>query len=212
MITNADLTPDTTNSANFQLTTCPSVQQQKGGPKTIGLDINDILSIIEALEKLLGETSMASVIETIGQMPGVRDRVTGTMISANDTGPRIKLEEAISAIRQVKLAVDDSGKRSTGTMSGKRSFDSEQYVEARRIHTNDLKNRTKCLGCGERGHWFRDNLRCMRLMDDRKEQERNRSRDRTGERQNDVHMQKVGKDDLRSQGNKTPSFFSGRGQ
>lgn len=88
------------------------------------------------------------------------------MDAKTDNGPQSTLDDAIWAIRQVKVGKEEHEVRPVGAMVGKRGFEKGGFMRMTRARTDEMKTRTRCMGCGEKGHWFGDNTRCMKLMDD----------------------------------------------
>lgn len=81
-------------------------------------------------------------------------------IVCKDAAPSITFPEAVVALKQIK--VSDEGKRNIGGMFARWEVDVRR--PRKRSKLDEIKKRTKCLGCGKVGHWFRDSPACTTLM------------------------------------------------
>jgi len=78
-----------------------------------------------------------------------------------DDAPTITFSEAVSALKQIQVQEEP---RRVQSMYGKRAAVEGLENVSKKERIEELKTRTKCMGCGKRGHWFKDRPQCIRPM------------------------------------------------
>lgn len=167
MLQNANLTPDTLNSITFQLTTGAAMRKNPVSPTTFSIQGTTLNDLTKAYKQIEASTEQA-VRETALANMGKAIQEINTVVEAQPTEevPTITFAEAVSVLRQVKVTTDQIAESTT--MLAKRGADNNDTPFSRKKSRIDqIKSNTKCLACGRVGHWFKDNPRCLRIMDNR---------------------------------------------
>lgn len=186
MIQNANLSADTYNALTFQLTTMAAHDHAAKKTKTFAeIDTQTCKKVIETIKAVEQAPNMGEVRkifqENIEHLATLRKR---TNEAEEAESPTIQFSDAVAALRQAH--VDTSSPVST--MLATQSTQPQAQRPAKRSRIDELKERTKCLACGNKGHWFKDRPDCLREMNNR------------GEKKKDNENEKVS------------SFFRQRGQ
>lgn len=134
---------------------------------------NDAAEIICTMEAVWTGSDILQITSAVVSIDDIINQIKAIMNTAlgEDTA-RITLQGALSAVHPVMRVPENEGEKMVRTIPCKTVFEDGQYVYTRRFNTRELKKRTRCMGCGGKGHWFRDRERCMKLMDHKTRRER----------------------------------------
>lgn len=197
LIQNAKLTPDTRNSITFQLTTGAAMRKHPITTLTTTIHTSILQELIRAHQETnsaTDEIARNTTQETIGRI--IHEIIDIVNKQTAENIPTITFAEAISVLRQVKISTEHAP---VSTLLAKRPTD-DYYTNAprKRSRIEQIKATTKCIACGKVGHWFKDNPRCLHII----------------ELRNKNHDNQRGGD--RKEGGQNPStegaFFRPRGQ
>lgn len=87
-------------------------------------------------------------------------------------GANISFKDALRAPRQVKIVPESFERDFVGAMNCKRRYEDGKYLNQKRKRNEYINARSKCMGCGENGDWFRGHPKCVRVVDGKKKRER----------------------------------------
>lgn len=170
LLQNADLTADTRNSITFQLTTGAAMRKVQDTPTMIDVDKRNIEALRSAIKEADAAETQEETAEAMKLMKqhmedienrAERDKITQT--------PNISFSEAANALKKVQITKQLTP--TCTTMMARRMREPEElgYENPirKRARIEEIKGRTKCMACGLPGHCFKDNPRCMRMMDEK---------------------------------------------
>ena len=191
MLRNAKLTPDTLNSLMFQLTT--KISNKMAGAKSIQIKIRDTdahaINVFMKGSNVQG-TPNFDVIDNLSN--NISALITRSKAECNISV--IGMHETAQSLAQVRVVAEGSTQEivTRGSMLGKRTsgYDSQQRVE----RIKKIKSETRCKGCDEIGHWYRDQSECIekvrgeisRQHGDRRNGSGQNNRTKAGETNNNI--------------------------
>lgn len=165
MLQNANLTPDTRNSITFQLTTGAAMRDGTVSKSIIHLHSTMLTALTRAYERADTTTDLETHPDAMEELKSVIQEIKETMdTQRKEDIPTIKFSEAVSVLRQVKVTTEHTPEATT--MMAKRAPEHQEENNPRkRSRIEQLKTNTKCLACGRQGHWYKDNPKCLRIME-----------------------------------------------
>lgn len=166
LLRNAMLTPDTLNAITFQLTAGATSANRKS--PTVALDaalVKSVAASIAAIEP--GSEVLASAVVTESLREQCRAILASAELSLVNTAPTITLEDALAALRKVRVATYIEKRAPITTMLASNVDTQRNGVDPKKRRFDDLKKITPCFGCGRVGHWFKDRRECTQAMNDK---------------------------------------------
>lgn len=159
MLRNAKLASNTMNTVTFQITTKASSVENTHKEIEISLSEEEA----DYIKKVLSDEEHPAndhKKEIMKKMTKAAKRVS------ERTGCVFNMEEAAQSLSQVKSEdISEVVIPQTRTMLGKRTNQFTQKDRGDRIQR--MKAESKCRGCGEYGHWFRDRTECAKKVQDK---------------------------------------------
>lgn len=151
MIKNAKLTADTRNSIIFQLTT--NACNTKRSPEFISFRKYEIEVCMKFLDnRTSSEHSNVGHAISIDDSRTIKEVKERLKKASTTKEANITIDEALAAVREVEIAPEQGAKKVVTLMLRKKVYNDGQYIDANRMKTEDMKMRTRCMACGEKGN------------------------------------------------------------